>query len=200
MAQLKFNENDDLAVAVSREHAWNNPFVLKQEIYCFDRKENIYSYNVVLLMRKNYKYLEKINKIILRAVESGLLRKWLKDSQLMHKQTQNRNNVVKFSVAHIGSALLAIGIGSSLAILTAIAEQYTFYRIQDENCHTFWLFANKFFDGRRFYCLVDRDRNLSEEMKDETTILKESNIIKRGKSEFIKLNVCVEESSSDSSE
>lgn len=104
-------------------------------------------------MRKNYKYLPEIDKIIQYAFEAGLIDKFERDSRYHRHYIKTDERDIILSIALIGGALLSLAIGISLATMTAIAELVTARKIKAGNRHWIWLFANKCFDGRRLFNL-----------------------------------------------
>ncbi|KAI8129971.1 hypothetical protein CVS40_0497 [Lucilia cuprina] len=74
-----------LAVAVSRQHSFYNPRIPRDNLYCFDRNENIYVYLVTMLMPKKFHLLHKINPVIQHIIESGHMQKWARDLDMRRK-------------------------------------------------------------------------------------------------------------------
>ncbi|XP_005180602.1 uncharacterized protein LOC101891574 [Musca domestica] len=74
-----------LAVAVSRQHSFYNPRIPRDNLYCFDRNENIYVYLVTMLLPKKFHLLHKINPVIQHIIESGHLHKWARDLDMRRK-------------------------------------------------------------------------------------------------------------------
>lgn len=86
---------DDLAVSVSREHALNSPVIGKADLFCFTKSHNVYGYSVVLLAQRNYHLLGRMNSIIRRVMEFGLIEKWEKDGDTMQQlQLQIKQNAL----------------------------------------------------------------------------------------------------------
>uniref|UniRef100_A0A182YGJ7 Putative ionotropic receptor ligand binding domain-containing protein n=1 Tax=Anopheles stephensi TaxID=30069 RepID=A0A182YGJ7_ANOST len=70
-----------IAIAMSRAHSSNSRAIGEAELYCFPKAENIYTYSVSMLAKKDFHLLPKINELIRRISESGLLGKWQKESE-----------------------------------------------------------------------------------------------------------------------
>lgn len=74
------NENDDLAVGVSRIHAMHTSLFTNHQISCFDRSQNIANYSISLLIRNDYDLTSTINKLIRGVLEGGLNIKWQREN------------------------------------------------------------------------------------------------------------------------
>lgn len=79
LERLTHNENDNLAVGVSRTHAVHTSLFANHQISCFDRDQNIANYSVSLLVRNDYDLMTKINKLIRGVLEGGLNMKWQRE-------------------------------------------------------------------------------------------------------------------------
>lgn len=141
LAQLM--HRDDLAVTVSREHALNSPVIAKSDMFCFAKSHNVYSYSVTLLAQRNYHLLGKMNSIIRRVMEFGLIEKWEKDSDTLQQlQLQIQQNargggsssdggggggeggdeLVVLKVDNIMGALMLMVGGYAVALVAFVAE------------------------------------------------------------------------------
>ncbi|KAH8417987.1 hypothetical protein KR222_009809, partial [Zaprionus bogoriensis] len=76
-------DNERIAVAVSRQHAFYNPRIPRDRLFCFDRKESLYVYPVIMLLPKKYQLLHQINAIIHQVIESGHMQKWARDLDMV---------------------------------------------------------------------------------------------------------------------
>lgn len=127
---VKIKYNDKIAVSVSREHAMNNLEILKSELFCFTKSNNVYSYSVTMLAKKNFHLLSRMNTIIRQIVEFGLIQKWEKQDytvmqiRLEQNQPINNldNNLIVLTVGHIGGALIIMFVGWIFGILSFIVE------------------------------------------------------------------------------
>lgn len=70
-------------MAVSKQHAFYNPRIQRDRLYCFDRKESLYVYPVIMLLPKKYQLLQQINAIIQHVIESGHMQKWARDLDMI---------------------------------------------------------------------------------------------------------------------
>lgn len=144
--------NDELAVAVSRQHATNCPKISQEHIYCLSESEKIYSFAVSMLIREQYELVPIMDKVIQRSLESGLFQKWEKDSQLKkHYHSVHNLKFVKLSLEHMGGGVVALGFCFPLCLLTGCFEHLVYRRARVKNCSKFWKIADQFMDGDRHY-------------------------------------------------
>lgn len=135
----QLHRHDDLAVSSAREHALHSPLISKVEISCFPKTENVYSYSVTMLTQRQFHLLSNINSIIRRVMEFGLIQKWDKDGdtlQLLRLQIasnklmagtkyggdEDGDEAVVLKVDHIMGALILMGCGHALALMTFVVE------------------------------------------------------------------------------
>ncbi|KAM8707286.1 hypothetical protein ACLKA7_011389 [Drosophila subpalustris] len=76
-------DNEHIAVAVSRQHAFYNARIQRDKLYCFDRRESLYVYPVAMLLPKKFQLLQQINAIIQNVIESGHMQKWARDLDMV---------------------------------------------------------------------------------------------------------------------
>lgn len=131
-------KNRSKAVGISREHAKNSRLPIKaDDIYCFPPTDNIFVYSVVMLVKKNFHLLSKINENIRIISESGLLSKWQKDSEKIgafnddSADTKNNNPhgsvQMELKMEHVEGAFLLVLIGLILSTLVFFMELFTFW-------------------------------------------------------------------------
>lgn len=90
---MEIKHNSKLAVAISRQHAANARIPLTEnDMFCFDKANNIFSYSVVMLLKKDHHLLPLFNTLIRRIAEAGFILKWKADSEyLKFKKGLNEN-------------------------------------------------------------------------------------------------------------
>lgn len=74
MCLSQLHQNSKLAVAISREHAYASR--LPSQLYCFDKEHIIYNYALTFLVRKDFRYLNELNRFVRAASAGGLIEKW----------------------------------------------------------------------------------------------------------------------------
>lgn len=90
-------------------------------IYCFGESNNLYKYGVVLLARKWFPMMEKLNGIIRRVSENGLINKW-NDELLIHSSSNEVSDIVSLGIQHLLGVFMFIGIMYVVSILVFIGE------------------------------------------------------------------------------
>ncbi|XP_035780489.1 uncharacterized protein LOC118460354 [Anopheles albimanus] len=114
-----------LAIAISRAHSSNSRSVGEAEMYCFAKTENIYTYSVSMLAKKDFHLLPKINDLIRRISESGLLSKWQKESEKIRiddeDESDDRQTILRLD--HIQGAFLLWAVGLVLSLVGFVAER-----------------------------------------------------------------------------
>lgn len=152
---------DNVAVSVSREHALNSPVIAKTELFCFAKTNNVYSYSVSMMTQKNFHLLGKMNSIIRRVMEFGLIQKWDKDSDVMQQlklkkesdDSDDDEGLVVLTVGHIAGSLIIMGVGYFLAMLTFIAELVVNCRMLQAHHNWLWRLCDRFLDAQRYFLL-----------------------------------------------
>lgn len=159
---------DNVAVSVSREHALNSPLIAKTELFCFAKTNNVYSYAVAMMTQKNFHLLGRMNSIIRRVMEFGLIQKWDKDSDVMQQlklkmgsdakkaatDSDEDEGLVVLTVGHIAGALIIMSVGYVLALLTFIAELLVNCRmLQAYRNNWLWVLCDRFLDAQRYFLL-----------------------------------------------
>lgn len=158
---LKLKYDDYLAVATSREHAMNNPVLPKTNVFCFPKTDNIYSFSVAMLTKKYFHLLPKMNSIIRRVSEFGLLQKWAQDNsaatlKLMQNQQKSESEddndgLVVLTVGHITGALIIMFLGHIVAVCVFIGELIVAKKISSSVHNCFWSFWDKTFDTKQYF-------------------------------------------------
>lgn len=118
-------QNDaHLAVMVSKKFALSYRKNTGHSFYCFGRSENIGLSLISMLVHKDFQDLERLNQIIGRLVDHGLIAKWERD----YTATDEPDTKIRIELGldqMLGSFIL-LGVGSGLAVLALAAEIITF--------------------------------------------------------------------------
>lgn len=142
--------NDDrLAVASSRIHAENSQAIKKNQLFCFSRSENIYSYSVAMPIKIDFPLLPNINYIIRQLFEFGLIERWDKLSRSITANTiildtlnvgveAGEDHLVVLTVAHVTGAILVMSVGHILALIAFFVEQIVSQRIKSGSRRKIW--------------------------------------------------------------
>lgn len=126
-------------MAVSRKHIIAYRPTQQSNLYCFTRKENVYSYPVAILTVLNYHLLPKINLVVRDLMEHGFIAKWDTDylyGSIQAVLTERRNYAKNFAnglpnppnriiilkTRHISGAIAILCFGYTLAVLAFLLE------------------------------------------------------------------------------
>ncbi|KXJ82457.1 hypothetical protein RP20_CCG013678 [Aedes albopictus] len=122
-----------VAVAISRAHSHNSKSIGEAEIFCFARTDNIQTYSVGMMVKKDFHLLPKINDLIRRISESGLLGKWQVESDKIRIDEDldegggggdggHGDGQIVLKVEHIEGAFILGAVGLGLATISFIVE------------------------------------------------------------------------------
>lgn len=151
MRQLDSNRR--LAVAISLEHAKRSRLIPASEIYCF--KNEITTYSLQILVKKDFLLLEELNTVINAATASGLIVKWLSNTKVRANyqyQSDEFGNVTMDSFYSF--FILWIGI-VMVPWFVLLLENIIFYMTHKPNPHKICLYFELFIDGDRHFLLDD---------------------------------------------
>ena len=127
---IRIKNDHKTAIAVSRAHSKNIPLMMSNDdMYCFPKTDNIFTYSVVMLMRKNYHLMFKIDDLIRQITESGLLSKWQKESEKIQKITHDGSKAdgsIILKIEHVAGAFLLALIGLACATVAFLLEWITY--------------------------------------------------------------------------
>lgn len=125
--------NTEKAVATSRQHAENNRVISNEDIFCFPGTENIHSYGVKLMVRRDFHLLPKFDDLIQRVSESGLFGKWYSEAKSFKISARANQEDVSADLAkplqlkHLAGAYGLLFCGCTLSILSFITEWIIYY-------------------------------------------------------------------------
>ncbi|XP_055624912.1 uncharacterized protein LOC129767755 [Toxorhynchites rutilus septentrionalis] len=132
-----------LAVAISRAHSHNSKNIGEAEIFCFARVDNIQTYSVGMMVKKDFHLLPKINDLIRRISESGLLGKWQVESDKIRIDEDlngsgdegaddgHGDGQIVLMVEHIEGAFILGAIGLGLATIVFVGE-VVYFRLKQK--------------------------------------------------------------------
>lgn len=123
-----------VAIAASRHHSDNSPAISDSEMFCFTREENIYTYSVSMLAKKQHHFLGKINSMLRTISESGLLLRWAQQSESQEVNSgddapaggHGDGAVVKLKMEHVEGGFLLHVLGLIIATIAFIGEHVVF--------------------------------------------------------------------------
>lgn len=117
-------QRDFAVVASKRQAIYQDEMIGKGEklIYCFSESNNLYKYGVVLLARKWFPMLDRINNIIRSVSENGLINKWNNELFLHTSSSEDVTDIVPLGTQHLLGAFMFIGIMYGVSIILFIGE------------------------------------------------------------------------------
>lgn len=146
--QLSYD--DSLAVFVSLQYVLNTNLLKGKNIYCFKDFEVINNYNLKILMKMNFTFVDELNNFIGRAVETGLIKKWLKNEETIYKYTRVDDNYILTTQIMYSGFILCFSV-VVFAILVAIAEKVVYAKAKQPNAKKAWIIAEKTFNPYRYF-------------------------------------------------
>lgn len=144
-------DDDNLAVAISRQHALNNPTVAQSDIFCFEENQNIFNYLNSMYIRKDHSHFSEINDITQRAFESGLFKKWAHDSKVKLPRAMDDPALMSVKLEKIYGAIFSYGLVTILSVTSIIVEVLAHPKSRLPNAHLIWVYLDKFVDADRHY-------------------------------------------------
>ena len=133
---MELKSNDKLAVAISRQHAINARIPLNNDdMFCFAKADNIFSFSVVMLFKKDHHLLPSINTLIRRIAESGFILKWKADCEYLKfkediKQRKDpHENSEPINLDHLLGSFALMVVGITLAIFAFLVEWLVYYLV-----------------------------------------------------------------------
>lgn len=121
------------ALALSRAHALNNPFNLKEndDFFCFAVSDDVFIYSAVMMFQRFHHLLPIINDKIRGIAETGLLTKWQKDSagskqnglsDAGNGKGGHGSVQMRLRLEHVEGAFLVVLIGLSISFVVFLLE------------------------------------------------------------------------------
>lgn len=152
MATLAWNRY--AAVAVMRKHAMNCPTVAKEDIFCFDRSQNIQDIGISMMVRPQFELLPKMNRMLRYSMESGLFAKWERESGgAIYGTGSNVFEYNRITWKHFVGALIHLCAGLMAGLIVFCLEKiiYRFARVFHHS--KFWRVTERLIDGHRYELL-----------------------------------------------
>lgn len=159
LKQLTSDGNDDLAFGVSRIRAISTASYVNDEIFCFDRTQNIANYTISLAFRSDYKFTSEINRVILSVLEGGLNVKWQRDNRITPSDNSGQN--INLGLEYLQIIFYFVYFpGLFVAISTFFLELFVTKKIREAQTvreRKFWIRIEYLLDGRRHMFKSNRD-------------------------------------------
>lgn len=152
MNQLSYN--DDLAIAVSHDYALNYHLMHGTNIHCFNGFETIQEVSLKVLMKKDFRYIDELNRFIKYSVEGGLIKKWLTNEEMLHKYDQIEPPFYEMTLKSAVSFFFILIALWVFCIFVALAEHIVYRKAKkQQNPSKFWIYAERMINTDRLYLL-----------------------------------------------
>lgn len=147
----QLEENSWLAVAVSRERAYNNHLISASQLYCFQDQEIIHSYALKLLVGKDFSHLNELNAFILSAKAGGLIEKW-RSSNLFGSRFEDVKKVYHpLTLSTCFGMYLVWFLMIAITIFVFYLETYIHKKVLEPKPNRFWIIADKLIGPDRHF-------------------------------------------------
>lgn len=148
---LKQYENYDIALGDSRMHIQASKNYSPDQIYCFDRRKSLLTYQVSLLLRKGSKLEGKINQIIRRSSESGLFTKWNRDTLQMNHGIEDIPPLQMTLENMLMPVIFILGIGLPLSVFLFLMEHLVSRKMKKQSKSFIWILLDQLCNPDRLY-------------------------------------------------
>lgn len=153
----KLEHSPILAVAVSRELSRNDHFFAASNVYCFEKYENIYSYMLKFLVRKDFSHLKELNKFIqMTAIEGGLSKKWHSEKSFQDQYEEPEIVYHAITLSTCAGMYFLWFLIKTICVLNLFAEQLIHKKARQRNSKRFWKIAEGIIGPDRLYMLKDK--------------------------------------------
>lgn len=131
--------------------------------WCLAQKDNVYSYSVSIILKKDFVLIHKVNEVIASLVEFGLVDKWIKMSDgpdfdalvanakkndsakfIAYADEEDAKENVVLTMDHIIGALVILVFGHILALIAFLVEQIVHAKVRKISQSKFFLNLDKF--------------------------------------------------------
>lgn len=157
---FQLERNDRLAIAISKElslspiRKGNNRMDPKLKIYCFGNSNSLHEYELTLLLRKNFPYLNEMNKFLKYASGVGLIEKWLKNYRsIAEKPPSYDYEMFKAESLYIAFTVFLCMMFASFIVV--IMEKFVHKTVRTGNGGRFWRYIEIIIDPYRYLLLND---------------------------------------------
>lgn len=145
-------------MAISRERIKSVGRRSISRAFCLERNDVIYEYALKFIVRNDFPFIDELNAFISAAKSSGLIGKWLTDTQMKnHFYTDfSRPMISRFNFEEMSGIWVLLFFLFSFDIFVFISEKIIRNQVQHhDQLSTFWNFAELLIDSDRHYLLDD---------------------------------------------
>lgn len=157
LQRLKFDDN--LAVAASRLHVQTQPF--QEDIFCFDKSQNVYDYSAVFLIQRNFPLKSEFIRLFDKIRYSGLIIKWQEDFVEYRRKARESFSEDNISIKALVPTFLYIA--TPIISFVFALELLIYQKSHSNNVNQLWINMDKFISGKRYYLLLKSNQNTPKE-------------------------------------
>lgn len=126
------------------------------QVYCFEKPEIIYEYNLKFLVNKNFSYSKDLNKFIRMASENGLIEKWQKDLLKEYQKRPDYRTFRSLSIQNFYGVLVVCLLFIIALIFAFILEKIVYNKTKTVNPSRFWIIIEIIIDPDRHFLLENK--------------------------------------------
>lgn len=152
LALCKLEHNPRMSIAISREHAYNNPSIPFSRIYCFEKSHIIYSYTLNFFVRKNFPYLDELDDFILITGATGLIEKWRTLDRIKPKVKYEERSIGVTSRTFFQVLFMFLTLCTLLPMML-LFERFVHKKAHKANASNIWILFEIFIDSDRHFML-----------------------------------------------
>lgn len=144
-------DNEELAVAVSREYIRNKNINLTSQIYCFDKHETLYNYAMTFLIRDDFNYTKQLNAFIQEVDANGLVEKWRSNGRIGNRNKIKEKVYNQFGLKDFYGMSIIGGALALTAILSLLLEMFAYKKARKSRNSELWRKVERLFDSKRYF-------------------------------------------------
>lgn len=142
-------------MATSRLHV--KALNLHQNIFCFDRSQNIHDYSKTFMIRKDFEMRRQFIDVFNELITAGLTSKWLKDLQNHQKLSEESANFRSISMTDFYAIFLPVFILLGGSVVVMLFEHFVHHKVHSANSHQYWIWLDKVICGQNLnYKMISR--------------------------------------------
>lgn len=147
------HQDSELAVAVSREHAYNQHLDSSSQFYCFEKSEIIHEYTPTFLMQKDFPYFNELNRFIQRASAAGLIDKWHTDVKTPTYSRRKGKSYRQIKLQNFYGVYIIWFTLQLLVLVTFLLERFIHKKMKAHQPSRVWILAQMYIDPERHFLL-----------------------------------------------
>lgn len=144
-------DNEELAVAVSREYIRHTNLNLTSQIYCFDNHETLYNYALTFLIRNDFNYTKQLNAFIQKVDANGFIEKWRSNGRIGNRNKIEEKVYNQFGLKDFyGMSIIAAALALT-AVLCLLLEMFAYKKSRKSRNRKLWRKVERLIDSKRYF-------------------------------------------------